>query len=166
MRKSIQLLALLVTMQCGLTSTSAASAYEFAAYEPGTIVVKTSEHKLYYLLGAGQTLIYPVAVGRAGRTWTGVAEIDGKYIRPAWSPPSDVRRNKSSRSRIIPGGAPSNPMGAAALTLTGGEYAIHGTNAPKLIGQSVSDGCIRMHNRDIMDLYRRVKIGTPVIVTH
>jgi lipoprotein-anchoring transpeptidase ErfK/SrfK len=62
-------------------------------------------------------------------------------------------------------GSPQNPMGAAALTLTGGEYAIHGTNQPQSIGGFVSAGCIRMHNADVLDLYTRVAVGTPVVVT-
>ena len=62
------------------------------------------------------------------------------------------------------GGATNNPMGAAALTLRGGEYAIHGTNRPASIGGFVSYGCIRMYNRDIVELYRLVQIGAPVIV--
>jgi lipoprotein-anchoring transpeptidase ErfK/SrfK len=66
---------------------------------------------------------------------------------------------------LIPGGSPQNPMGAAALTLSGGEYAIHGTNNPGSIGGFVSYGCIRMHNQDIVDLYQRIGVGTPVIVT-
>ena len=66
---------------------------------------------------------------------------------------------------LIPGGSPHNPMGAAALTLSGGEYAIHGTNAPGSIGGFVSYGCIRMYNADILDLYDRVGFGTTVVVT-
>jgi len=65
---------------------------------------------------------------------------------------------------VIPGGSPHNPMGVAAMTLTGTEYAIHGTNQPALIGRFVSHGCIRMYNADITDLYDRVKVGTPVVV--
>ncbi len=66
---------------------------------------------------------------------------------------------------VIPGGTPGNPMGAAALTLSGGQYAIHGTNAPGSVGGFVSYGCIRMYNADILDLYQRVHFGTPVMVT-
>ena len=66
---------------------------------------------------------------------------------------------------MIPGGSPQNPMGVAAMTLSGGDYAIHGTNQPGSIGGFVSYGCIRMHNHDISDLYQRVSVGTPVIVT-
>ncbi len=67
-------------------------------------------------------------------------------------------------ARVIPGGSPHNPMGAAALTMRGGEYAIHGTNRPELIGGFVSHGCIRMYNSDIRELYRLVDVGTPVVV--
>ena len=67
---------------------------------------------------------------------------------------------------MIPGGSPHNPMGVAAMTLSGGgQYAIHGTNQPQLIGDLVSHGCIRMYNPDITDLYQRVSVGTPVVVT-
>jgi len=136
----------------------------FTEYEAGTIVVKTNERRLYYVLGGGQALRYPVGVGRAGKAWSGTSHISGKYIKPAWSPPAEVRRDKPSLPDVIPGGSPRNPMGAAALTLSGGEYAIHGTNAPGSIGGFVSYGCIRMHNRDIMDLYGRVHYGTRVVV--
>jgi lipoprotein-anchoring transpeptidase ErfK/SrfK len=138
---------------------------QFAGGAPGTIVVKTNERKLYYVMGDGRAIRYTVGVGRAGKQWSGRTYIDGKHVKPAWSPPWEVKRDKPSLPDVIPGGSPRNPMGAAALTLSGGEYAIHGTNAPGSIGGFVSYGCIRMHNRDIVDLYDRVGVGTPVIVT-
>jgi lipoprotein-anchoring transpeptidase ErfK/SrfK len=131
----------------------------------GTIVVRTNERRLYLVLGEGRALSYPVGVGRAGRQWAGRAIISGKHVKPAWAPPPDIARARPKLARVHEGGAPSNPMGAAALTLSGGEYAIHGTNDPSSIGGFVSYGCIRMHNHDITDLYGRVSIGTPVIVT-
>ena len=76
-----------------------------------------------------------------------------------------MKRDKPSLPNIIRGGTPQNPMGVAAMTLSGGEYAIHGTNVPSSIGGFVSYGCIRMYNQDITDLYDRVSVGTPVIVT-
>jgi lipoprotein-anchoring transpeptidase ErfK/SrfK len=135
-----------------------------SGYEPGTIVVKTSARKLYLVLENGQTLSYPVGVGKAGRTWTGTGYITGKFLKPAWSPPTDVRREKPSLPDVIPSGSPENPMGAAAMTLSVDQYAIHGTNRPDSIGGFVSFGCIRMHNQDVLDLYRRVQVGTPVVV--
>jgi len=135
-------------------------------YSAGTIVVKTGERRLYYVVGNGQAIRYPVGVGRRGMQWSGTSAIDGKYIRPAWSPPAEIRRDKPGLPAVIPGGSPRNPMGAAAMTLSRGEYAIHGTNAPGSIGGFVSYGCIRMHNADIMDLFGRVSVGTTVVVTH
>jgi lipoprotein-anchoring transpeptidase ErfK/SrfK len=134
-------------------------------YSAGTIVVKTSERRLYLVLGDGRALRYPVGVGKAGKAWSGTTRIDGKYVKPAWSPPAEVKRDKPSLPDIIPGGSPRNPMGAAAMTLSGGEYAIHGTNVPGSIGGFVSYGCIRMYNADIVDLYGRVSVGTTVVVT-
>jgi lipoprotein-anchoring transpeptidase ErfK/SrfK len=133
-------------------------------YMSGTIVVRTNERSLYYVLGNGRAIRYSVGVGRLGKQWSGSSVISGKYIRPAWTPPAEVRRDKPYLPNVIPGGSGNNPMGAAALTLAGGEYAIHGTNNPGSIGGFVSYGCIRMYNADILDLYGRVGYGTPVIV--
>ena len=132
---------------------------------PGTIVVRTGERRLYLVLGQGRAMAYPVGVGRAGRQWAGKSFIDSKRIKPAWGPPPDIKREHPNLPDVIPGGSPKNPMGAAALTLSGGEYAIHGTNNPGSIGGYVSYGCIRMYNQDITDLFDRVNVGTPVIVT-
>ena len=132
---------------------------------PGTILVRTSERRLYFVLGQGRALAYPVGVGRAGRQWAGRAIISGKYVKPAWQAPPDIARERPDMARVIPGGAPSNPMGVAAMTLSGGDYAIHGTNNPGSIGGFVSYGCIRMYNQDVTDLFDRVGLGTPVIVT-
>ena len=60
--------------------------------------------------------------------------------------------------------APNNPVGIAAMTLSGGKYAIHGTNKPESIGKFASCGCIRMLNQDITDLFERVDVGTQVVV--
>ena len=134
-------------------------------YMPGTIVIKTHERALYLIVGPGAAIRYPVGVGRLGMQWSGTAFIDGKYIRPAWSPPASIRKDYRSLPPVIPGGSPQNPMGVAAMTLSGGgEYAIHGTNNEGSIGRFVSHGCIRMHNSDITDLYNRVSIGTRVVV--
>jgi len=134
-------------------------------YPAGTVVVKTSERRLYLVLDDGRALRYPVGVGRLGKQWAGTSHINGKYIAPPWSPPEEIRRDKPSLPKVIPGGSPRNPMGAAAMTLADGQYAIHGTNAPGSIGGFVSYGCIRMFNQDIMDLFGRVSVGTTVIVT-
>jgi lipoprotein-anchoring transpeptidase ErfK/SrfK len=135
-------------------------------YAPGTIVVRTGERHLYLILDQEHAMRYPVGVGKSGKQWAGTAEIEGKYRYPAWSPPDEVRRDHPSIPDVIPGGSPENPMGVAAMTLSGGgEYAIHGTNRPNSVGGFVSYGCIRMLNPDISDLYQRVSVGTPVVVT-
>jgi lipoprotein-anchoring transpeptidase ErfK/SrfK len=142
------------------TTPLAAQAREvvpFQGYEAGTIVVVTGARQLYYVLGPGQAIRYPVGVGRAGMAWHGRAYVAAKHLHPAWSANPGV-------SPTIPGGSPRNPMGAAALGLDRGNYAIHGTNDPASIGGFVSHGCIRMHNADIMDLYQRVPIGAKVAV--
>lgn len=135
-----------------------------AGYHPGTIIVRTGERRLYLVLGGGAAVRYKVGVGKAGKQWAGVSHVDGKYVYPAWAPPPDLMRDRRMSPAVIPGGSPHNPMGVAALTLAGGQYAIHGTNAPNSIGGFVSSGCIRMYNHDITDLYQRVQVGTPVVV--
>jgi lipoprotein-anchoring transpeptidase ErfK/SrfK len=137
---------------------------DLSKYVPGTIVVETSERKLHLVLENGEVITYPVGVGKRGKSWAGTGAIAGKFLRPPWSPPKALRREKPWLPQYIPGGVPSNPMGAAAMTLSVDQYAIHGTNDPGSIGGFVSFGCIRMHNRDILDLYKRVHVGTRVVV--
>jgi lipoprotein-anchoring transpeptidase ErfK/SrfK len=135
-------------------------------YAPGTIVVKTKERRLYLIVDQDHAIRYPVGVGKAGKQWAGSTRIDGKYRHPAWAPPADVKHDNPRIPDVIAGGSPSNPMGVAAMTLSGGgQYAIHGTNRPGSVGGFVSYGCIRMLNDDISDLYQRVSVGTPVVVT-
>src|ERR1700709_1958199 len=162
--------ALAATIGVGLSMTGAAQARPDVVgfrgdYSPGTIVVKTNERRLYLVVDQGRAVRYLVGVGRAGKQWAGTTRIDGKYRNPAWSPPKEVKHDKPNMPDVIPGGSPRNPMGVAAMTLSGGEYAIHGTNMPGSVGGFVSYGCIRMLNADISDLYQRVSVGTPVVVT-
>jgi lipoprotein-anchoring transpeptidase ErfK/SrfK len=162
------LLGILAFITAGILAPTPSSAREivrFNGYSAGTIVIKTNERRLYYVISDGQAIRYPVGVGRRGMAWSGTASINGKYISPGWSAPASIRRDYARLPDVIPGGSPHNPMGAAAMTLSGGgEYAIHGTNAPGSIGGFVSHGCIRMYNQDIMDLYERVSFGTTVVV--
>ena len=131
---------------------------------PGTVVVRTSERRLYFVLGDGKAIRYPVGVGRAGKQWSGPAHIESKHVRPAWSPPAEVRADNPRLPEVIPGGVPGNPMGERALVLQD-EYAIHGTNRPQSVGTFATYGCIRMFNEDIIDLFDRVSVGTEVVVT-
>jgi lipoprotein-anchoring transpeptidase ErfK/SrfK len=130
---------------------------------PGTIVVRTGERRLYFVTKQGRAIRYVVGVGRADKQWFGTTSIASKHIRQAWSPPAEIRRGRPNY--VIEGGSPRNPMGAAALVLVDNELAIHGTNNPGSVGGFVSWGCIRMHNKDIMDLYDRVSAGTRVVFT-
>jgi lipoprotein-anchoring transpeptidase ErfK/SrfK len=167
LRRTALFVALVLLWALLAAATAQAATHDvvaFRGFAPGTIVVKTGERRLYYVLDGARALRFPVGVGRAGMQWTGTARVEGKYVWPAWAPPPSIRRENPRLPAVIPGGAPNNPMGAAALTLRGGEYAIHGTNRPSSIGRFVSHGCIRMYNRDIDALFTLVAVGTPVIV--
>jgi lipoprotein-anchoring transpeptidase ErfK/SrfK len=156
--------AIVVAAALAAQPAAAHEIVNFREGSAGTIVIKTNERRLYYVLGDGHAIRYPVGVGKAGKRWSGTTSISGKYRRPDWSPPKDVKHDKPRLPDLIKGGSPRNPMGEAALTLSGGEYAIHGTNMPGSVGGFVSYGCIRMYNQDILDLYARVSVGTTVIV--
>lgn len=158
----------LATLGLLLATFTPARAYEVSAtpgsYLPGTIVVRQRERRLYLVTDGGEAIRYPVAVGRLGKQWRGTVVVDGKYVAPAWAPPREVKRREPWLPDYIPGGSPHNPMGVRALTLSGDQYAIHGTNRPGSIGTAASYGCIRMYNQDIVDLYDRVSVGTPVVM--
>ncbi|WP_428031325.1 L,D-transpeptidase [Ancylobacter sp.] len=168
MRRGILLRVMLAALAVIPASAGVARdtvAFEKPGYRPGTIVVSTSERRLYLVVGEGRAIRYPVAVGRRGKQWQGQTRIERKYIQPAWSPPEEIRRDNPKLPDVIAGGSPENPMGARAMTLTGGgQYAIHGTNKPKSIGTFASYGCVRMLNDDIVDLYERVGVGTTVVM--
>ncbi len=134
-------------------------------YPAGTIIIKQSERRLYFTTGAGTAVRYPIAIGRAGKAWQGQTFVQGKFVAPAWSAPWVVLRDHPHLSRVIPGGSPRNPMGAAAITLNLSEVAIHGTSPSmrRSVGTAASYGCIRMYNEDVVDLYHRIEVGTPVV---
>src|SRR5258707_15881241 len=121
---------LLVLSPIAAAPATARETVAATGYAPGTIVIHTNERRLYYYLTGGKALRYPVGVGRAGKQWSGTSFVNGKYLNPAWTPPEDIRRDKPDLPAVIPGGTPPNPMGRAALTLSGGEYQIQGTNPP------------------------------------
>ena len=136
----------------------------YATGEPaGTIIVDTANTYLYLLLGNGRALRYGIGVGRDGFTWAGRERVSRMAEWPDWRPPSEMVERSPGLPDFVPGGL-DNPLGARALYLGDTLYRIHGTNEPSTIGQFVSSGCIRMHNQDVMDLYRRVSVGTQVVV--
>jgi lipoprotein-anchoring transpeptidase ErfK/SrfK len=135
---------------------------------PGTIIVSTSERRLYYTLGDGRAIKYGVGVGREGFAWSGTHRVSRKAEWPRWTPPPQMisrRPELAAYAGGMPGG-PDNPLGARALYIGSTLYRIHGTNEAWSIGQAVSSGCIRMANEDVVDLYSRVKVGTRVVVRH
>jgi lipoprotein-anchoring transpeptidase ErfK/SrfK len=134
-----------------------------AGYGRGTIVISTSERRLYYTLGNGQAIQYGIGVGRPGFAWSGNRTVTMKREWPDWRPPAQMLRRRPDLPRYMEGG-PANPLGARAMYLGGTLYRIHGSNEPETIGTAVSSGCIRMTNADVIDLYDRVKVGTRVVV--
>lgn len=134
-------------------------------YAPGTIIVETSERRLYFVLGNGRAMKYGVGVGRDGFRWAGSHRITRKAEWPGWTPPPAMRKRVPGLPTYMPGG-PENPLGARALYIGSTIYRLHGTAEPWTIGQAVSSGCIRLTNNDIIDLYERAKVGARVIVNH
>ena len=115
------------------------------------------------MLSKDRAIEYGVGVGREGFTWGGVKTITRKEEWPDWRPPAQMLQRRPDLPRYMPGGM-DNPLGARALYLGSSNYRIHGSNEPDTIGAAVSSGCIRMANKDIVDLYERVKVGTKVFV--
>lgn len=132
-------------------------------YAPGTIVIDSTERRLYFVMPNGKAMRYGVGVGRPGFDWAGSQTITRKQEWPTWTPPAQMLKRRPDLPRFMPGG-PDNPMGARALYLGSTLYRIHGSNEPETIGQAVSSGCIRMLNEDVIDLYERTRVGTRVVV--
>jgi lipoprotein-anchoring transpeptidase ErfK/SrfK len=134
---------------------------------PGTIVVDTRSKFLYHVGKGGTARRYGVGVGKPGFAWKGRHPVTRKAEWPGWTPPAAMIKRERAKGRILPAhmkGGEENPLGARALYLGSTLYRIHGTNQPWTIGQSVSSGCIRMRNQDVIELYERVKVGTRVVV--
>jgi len=129
----------------------------------GSIIVNTTERRLYYVLGNGEAIRYGIGVGRIGFTWAGVTAVSGKREWPDWNPPPQMLHRRPDLPRHMPGGI-ENPLGARAMYLGSSLYRIHGSNEPETIGQAVSSGCFRMTNEDVIDLYNRVNVGAQVEV--
>jgi lipoprotein-anchoring transpeptidase ErfK/SrfK len=134
-------------------------------FSPGQIIVSFGDRRLYYINKPGQALSYPIAIPSNEARWQGVTTVSNKRVNPSWTPTPEMIQKNPRLPRWVPGGHPMNPLGVRALYLGSSMYRIHGTDAPWLIGQSVSHGCIRMYNNDVVDLYPRVNTGAKVIVT-
>jgi lipoprotein-anchoring transpeptidase ErfK/SrfK len=141
---------------------------------PGTIVVDTSSHFLYLVLGGGEAIRYGVGLGRAGFEWAGRANVQWKQKWPKWTPPAEMiaRQPELAKYSVDNGGMPpglDNPLGARALYIFQNNedtlYRLHGSPEWNSIGKSVSSGCVRLMNQDIIDLYNRVPDNAPILVT-
>jgi lipoprotein-anchoring transpeptidase ErfK/SrfK len=130
---------------------------------PGTVIVETSERRLYFVLPDGQAIRYGIGVGRDGFRWSGRHRVTRKAEWPGWTPPPAMRRRIPDLPAYMEGG-PDNPLGARAIYIGSTLYRLHGTSEPWTIGQAVSSGCIRLTNEDVIDLYDRVKVGDTVVV--
>ena len=139
--------------------------------KPGTLIIKTNERALYKILGNGKAMRYLVAVGKEGFSWAGVAKVAMMRENPIWTPPPEMIDRKPEYAKWaegMPGGLPINPLGPRAMYLfdksgdTG--FRIHGTIHPESIGTAASSGCIRMLNKEVIELYELTRVGTKVIV--
>ena len=137
---------------------------------PGTIVVNTGERHLYLVLEGGQAIRYGVGIGRDGFTWQGRAKVGRKAEWPRWTPTKEMME-RQPETREFAGGMPpglTNPLGARALYIyqDGRDtlYRLHGTMEVWSIGGAVSSGCVRLLFHDIIDLYNRAPVGTPIVV--
>jgi lipoprotein-anchoring transpeptidase ErfK/SrfK len=134
---------------------------------PGSVVIDSDARFLYYVMPNGKAIRYGVTVGEEALVFSGVAKVGRKEEWPSWTPTADIKKRLTGIPDFV-GPGPHNPLGARGLYLFSGNkdtlYRIHGTNQPEYIGSAISSGCIRMTNEDVIDLYSRVKLGTPVVV--
>ena len=133
-------------------------------YAPGTIVIDTSERRLYLIQGKGSARRYGIGVGRVGFQWKGTHKITAKKINPDWTAPPEMIARQRDVPRHMKGGDPENPLGTRAMYLGSTLYRIHGSPDPGSVGEAESSGCFRMRNTDVVDLYKRVSVGTTVVV--
>jgi lipoprotein-anchoring transpeptidase ErfK/SrfK len=143
----------------------------YSGYARGTIIIDTGKKFLYLMESSNTARRYPIAVGREGLQFKGKATIGDKQEWPRWIPTLDMQKREPKHYGQYKDGMPgglTNPLGARAMYVYQGKrdthIRIHGTIQPGSIGTSASNGCFRMFNDQVMDLYRRVKVGTPVVV--
>lgn len=125
---------------------------------PGTIIIVNDERRLYYVVAEGQAKRYRVAVGDRNELWTGRTFVSRKQVDPDWHP--------IDGSPMVKGGTRGNPLGKRALYIDWSLLRIHGTPYRRSIGGAVSNGCIRMFNEDVIDLYDRVHVGAAIIAVN
>lgn len=133
------------------------------AEEPGSIIVDTQAHKLYFVLPGKKAYQYPISVGREGFTWSGTEKISRIVAWPSWTPPPEMHKRVPGLPLTVTGGM-LNPQGARALYLGNTVYRIHGTNNERTVGRSNSSGCFRLTNEHVVHLASIAKVGTKVKV--
>ena len=133
-------------------------------YAPGTIVVDTTARRLYLIQAGGSALRYGIGVGRACFQWKGTHKITAKKEKPDWTAPAEMIARQKDVPRRMKGGDPDNPLGTHAMYLGSTLYRIHGSPDADSVGEAESSGCFRMRNVDVADLYKRVSVGTTVVV--
>lgn len=141
-------------------------------YKPGTLVVKTDERRLYLVEGGGMARRYAIAVGKEGLQFTGAGVVGDKQEWPRWIPTKEMverdPKHYAKYDEVGMDGGPENPLGARAIYLYQGKtdthIRVHGTIAPNSVGTAASNGCFRMINSHVIDLYGRVKMGAEFIV--
>jgi lipoprotein-anchoring transpeptidase ErfK/SrfK len=139
------------------------TADELPARYPTILTIDRGGFKLRLFKGLKLAKTYSIAVGAAGYdTPGGRYSISNKAVNPAWSAPNSPWAGLYA-GRTVPGGAPDNPLKARWLGIING-VGIHGTGDPGSIGTRASHGCIRMTVPDVIDLYPRVPVGTPVLI--
>ncbi len=136
----------------------------------GSAHVVPDDFFLYFMLEDGMAIRYGVGVGRDDLYEAGTFNVARKAEWPRWRPTNAmIRREPEKYARFADGvaGGPDNPLGARAIYLYDDEgrdtyLRIHGTNEPRTIGFAVSNGCARLTNEHVSDLYERVQIGVKV----
>jgi lipoprotein-anchoring transpeptidase ErfK/SrfK len=143
----------------------------YSGYKPGTVIIDTKQKYLYFMQSPATAIRYGIAVGKEGLTFTGKTKVGDKKVWPRWIPTNAmIERSPGKYKRYSDGmdGGVNNPLGARAVYLYIGRndtyLRIHGTNQPDTIGTASSNGCFRMHNENVMDLYERVKMGAEVVI--
>jgi lipoprotein-anchoring transpeptidase ErfK/SrfK len=144
----------LLAMTCGPAAAKSEVVQIDLGYPAGSIVIVNGERKLYYITGNGRAIRYGVAVGKPEELWMGRTFVVDKKVDPRWVP---IDGNDP-----VDGGDDENPLGRRALYLDWSLLRIHGTPSRGSIGRAVSNGCVRMLNEDVVDLFERVHLGAPV----
>ncbi len=135
-------------------------------YSPNQIIVSFADRRLYHIVARGKAVSYPIGVPAGNARWEGTMRVSRKAVNPRWTPTPSMRRENPKLPISVPGGHPRNPLGVRALYLGSSLYRIHGTDAPWTIGKDVTHGCIRLYNKDVVNLYSKIRVGTRVTVTY